>query len=113
MGKLGASLARLARGGQEPVHRALGGQVDPVIEERRVDRRRRGIDEARGMEHVQHRLPLRGTECPWMGLGCAGGGLLGGTILGRFVRLPQASPIEAGPRHAQRPAGPGHARHRR
>jgi hypothetical protein len=44
----------LPLGSQEPIHRAFGGEVDLLIQEGGVDGRRRGILEARRVQHLQH-----------------------------------------------------------
>ena len=58
-------------GGQDPIHRALRGQVVAFVEQRRHDFRWRTVHEAWAIEHIEDLLALGFTQRPggrWTGL---------------------------------------------
>jgi hypothetical protein len=62
VGALVAALPVLSVGGQQPVHPALGGQVDALVKQRRVDLGRRRVDKARAVQLREDGVALGLTE---------------------------------------------------
>jgi hypothetical protein len=99
MAQLVAPLADLVGGGQDPVHRPLAREVPTLVEQRRVDGRRAGVDEALTVEHVEHRAALLGGQ----------GKRRTASRLRGPGRPRRAVSIGGRPADAERPAGAGHA----
>ncbi len=94
MGQLIAPVADRAGCAQQPVHRALGGEVAAFIEQRGIDLGRGGIDKAWAVELLEDRRALLVTEC-------AGGSRARAPGPHRRRGAPA---VERGPRGAKGPA---------
>jgi len=57
-----ASLAGPAIGGEQTINGAHRAEILAFVEQRGMDRLRRGVDEALAVEDVEQRLPLAGRQ---------------------------------------------------
>src|ERR1019366_8298913 len=106
VGELVATLADLALRGEQPVHRALRGEIGPLVEQRGVHVRGRAVNEPLLVQPRQHRAVRSGSDSA---RGDTAGGRAARTLGGERQRYSDAR-LAPSTRHAGKVPTSGSAR---